>query len=163
MCFMVLLSMLNLLKKKSSEAQLAIEHLHQLKKRRPDENSLVTYDRGYNSFDLIFNHIYLDIDFLIRLKDSTLSTEIEKLTTSDDEIIKLYLNKQRTNRITDDKIREKFEKERYISLCVTKVQVTGKDSNEYTEPLLSSLPMDKFSKEDIKELYGLRWRIKTGI
>ena len=150
-----------LVEKKSSEAQLAIEHLHQLKKRRPDENSLVTYDRGYNSFDLIFNHIYLDIDFLIRLKDSTLSTEIEKLTTSDDEIIKLYLNKQRTNRITDDKIREKFEKERYISLRVTKVQVTGKDGNEYTETLLSSLPMDKFSKEDIKELYGLRWRIET--
>ena len=150
-----------LVEKKSSEPQLGIEHLHNLKKRRPDENFLVTYDRGYNAFDLIFNHIYLGVDFLIRLKDSTLAKEIEQLTTSDDEIIKLYLNKKITNRISDDKIREKFEKERYITLRVTKVQVTGKNGKQYTETLLSSLPMDKFSKKDMKRLYGLRWRIET--
>ena len=150
-----------LVEKKSSEAQLAINHVHNLKKRRPNEKSLVTYDRGYNSFDLIFNHLYLGVDFLIRLKDSTLSREIEKLTTSDDEIIKLYLNKEKTNKITNDKIRKKFEKERYITLRVTKVQITGKDGKQYTETLLSTLPMDKFSKKDMKQLYGLRWRIET--
>lgn len=79
--FRVLLLKLNRWKK-SSEAQLAINHLHNLKKKRiPDEKSLVTYDLGYTSFDLIFNHLYLGIDFLIKLKDSRIVTEIGNLTT----------------------------------------------------------------------------------
>lgn len=149
-----------IVEKKSSEAQLAIEHLYHVKNRRHDRKILVTYDRGYNSFDLIFNHIYLGVDFIIRLKDSVLSKEIEQLTNSDDEIIKLYLNKKKTNLINDENIRETFEKERYVTLRVTKVVIQGKEG-EYVETLLSTLPMDKFSRKEMKHLYGLRWEIET--
>ena len=33
--------------------------------------------------------------------------------------------------------------------------------NNISETLLSSLPMDKFSKKDMEWLYCLRWRIET--
>ena len=81
-----------------------------LKKRLPDKKVSVTYDRGYNSFELMFTHLDLDIDFLIRLKDSTLHKQIEQQTSSDDEIIRLFLNKKITNAITNDELRKKIRK-----------------------------------------------------
>ena len=91
----------------------------------PNQNIAVIYDRGYNVYDLIFNHLHLGVDFIIRLKDNFLEDEIAKLD-SDDEIMKLYLNKYITNTIEDDEIRKKYEKELSINLRVTKVEVTNK-------------------------------------
>ena len=54
--------------------------------------------------------MHLGVDFIIKLKDDFLEDEIAKLD-SDDEIIKLYLNKYSTNTIKDDKLQEKYEKE----------------------------------------------------
>lgn len=82
------------MEKDSGEVKLAIQHLHEIKKRLSDKKVSVTYDRGYNSFELMFTHLDLGIDFLIRLKDSTLHKQIEQQTSSDDEIIRLFLNKK---------------------------------------------------------------------
>jgi len=149
-----------IVEKKSSEVYLAIEHLKNVKKRHPQRKILTTYDRGYNSFELIFKHIELGVDFLMRLNDYTLHKEIEQLD-SDDEILRLYLNNNRTKLIKDKELREKFEKERYIDLRVTKVEITNPKGETYTETLLSTLKMDLFSKQDLKELYNLRWTIET--
>ena len=149
-----------IVEKKSSEVYLAIEHLKNVKKRHPKRKIITTYDRGYNSFELIFKHIELGVDFLMRLNDYTLHKEIEQLD-SDDEILRLYLNNNRTKLIKDKELREKFEKERYIDLRVTKVEITNPKGETYTETLLSTLKMDLFSKQDLKELYNLRWTIET--
>lgn len=42
----------------------------------------------------------------------------------------------------------KFNNERCITLRVTKVQITG-NGKQYAETLLSSIPMEKFSKKKI--------------
>ena len=149
-----------IVEKKNSEVKLAIEHLKKIKKRHPERKILVTYDREYPAFDLIFTHIELNIEFLIRLDDMTLHKEIEQLT-SDDEIMRLYLNKKRTNLIKIPELRKKYEKERYVDLRVTKVEITNPKGETYIETLLSNLPMDKFSKNELKELYNLRWTIET--
>ena len=149
-----------IVEKKSSEVYLAIEHLKNVKNRHPGRKILVTYDRGYNSFELMFKHMELGVDFLIRLDDSTLHKEIEQLD-SDDEILRLYLNNKRTKRIKDQDLREKFEKERYVDLRVTRVEITNPKGETYTETLLSTLKMDIFSKEDLKELYNMIWTIET--
>ena len=149
-----------IVEKKSSEVYLAIEHLKNVKNRHPGRKILVTYDRGYNSFELMFKHMELDVDFLIRLDDSTLHKEIEQLD-SDDEILRLYLNNKRTKLIKDQDLREKFEKERYVDLRVTRVEITNPKGETYTETLLSTLKMDIFSKEDLKELYNMIWTIET--
>ena len=149
-----------IVEKKNSEVKLAIQHLNNVKKRHPQRKILVTYDRGYPAFELIFTHIDLNTKFLIRLDDRTLHKEIEQLN-SDDEIMRLFLNNKRTKLITNPELREKFEKERYIDLRVTKVKITNPEGTTYTETLLSNLPMNEFTKQDLKELYNLRWTIET--
>ncbi|PCH67314.1 MAG: hypothetical protein COC06_11430 [Bacteroidales bacterium] len=47
----------------TGEKSLAIEHL-----QYAQSDDLVIYDRGYPSFDLIYEHLQLDIDCLIRVK-----------------------------------------------------------------------------------------------
>lgn len=149
-----------IVEKKNSEVKLAIEHLNNVKKRYPKRKILVTYDRGYSAFDLIFTHIDSNINFLIRLDDRTLRKEIEELS-SDDEIMRLFLNNKRTRLITNPELREKFEKERYVDLRVTQVEITNPEGTTYTETLLSNLSMNEFTKQDLKELYNLRWTIET--
>ena len=150
-----------IVEKNSGEARLAIQHLHEIKKRLPDKKVSVTYDRGFNSFELIFTHLNLDIDFLIRLKDSTSHKQIEQQTTSDDEMIRLYLNKKITNTITNDELRKKYEKERYIDLRVTKVLIHPPKGKPYMETLLSTFSMEEYSKKDMAKAYDLRWTIET--
>ena len=149
-----------IVEKKNSEVKLAIQHLKNIKNRHHQTKILVTYDRGYPAFDLIFTHIALNTKFLIRLDDWTLHKEIAQLT-SDDEILRLYLNNKRTKLLTIPELRKKFEKERYIDLRVTQVEITTPEGKTYTETLLSNLPMDEFTKQDLKELYNLRWTIET--
>ena len=149
-----------IVEKKNSEVKLAIQHLKNIKNRHHQTKILVTYDRGYPAFDLIFTHIALNTKFLIRLDDWTLHKEIAQLT-SDDEILRLYLNNKRTKLLTIPELRKKFEKERYIDLRVTQVEITTPEGKTYTETLLSNLPMEEFTKQDLKELYNLRWTIET--
>ena len=99
-----------IVEKNTSEAELAIQHLNEIKKRYENQKMSVTYDRGYNSFDLIFTHLDLNIDFLIRLKDSTLHKEIERQMTCDDEIIRIPINNSITRAITDDNLRKNMKK-----------------------------------------------------
>ena len=121
-----------IVEKDSGEVKLAIQHLHEIKKRLSDKKVSVTYDRGYNSFELMFTHLDLGIDFLIRLKDSTLHKQIEQQTSSDDEIIRL-----------------------------TRVLVHPPKGKPYVETLLSTFSMDEYSKKDMGKAYDLRWTIET--
>ena len=94
-----------MLKKNTTKSKLTVKHLQDIKKRIPNQNIAVIYDRGYNVYDLIFNHLNFEIDFIIRLKDDFFEDEIAKLE-SNDEIMKLYLNKYITNTIKDDKLQK---------------------------------------------------------
>lgn len=150
-----------IVEKNSGEVKLAIQHLYEIKERLPDKKVSVSYDRGFNSFELVFTHLDLDIDFLIRLKDSTLRKQIEQQISSDDEVIRLYLNKKITNAITNDELRKKYEKERYTDLRVTKVLIHPPKGKPYMETLLSTFSMDEYTKEDMGKAYELRWTIET--
>ena len=60
---------MNLLKKNTNESKLAVMHLQDINRRFPNQKIAVIYDRGFNVYDLIFNHLHFGIDFIIRLKD----------------------------------------------------------------------------------------------
>ena len=53
---------------------------------------------------------------------------------------------------TNPEIREYFEKEIYVDVRITKVEITKANGETYIETLLSTLPMEEFSKEELKEL-----------
>ena len=67
----------------------------------------------------------------------------------------------KTNTIEDDEIREKYEKELSINLRVTQVKVTNKKGETYNEILLSTLPMERYSRKELKTLYKYRWEVET--
>lgn len=137
-----------IVEKNTSEAELAIKHLKEIKKRYKNQKISVTYDRGYNSFQLMFTHLDLEIDFLIRLKDTTFNKEIERQMTSDDQIIRIPINNNITKTISNDKLRKKYEKETYVDLRVTKLEITPPKGKPYIETLISTFSMDDFIKED---------------
>lgn len=149
-----------IVEKNHGEVKLAIKHLKELVERKPNRKMCVTYDRGYCAFDILFTHLYYGMDLLLRMDSRFLHKEIEQLP-SDDEILRININNKKTNAISNPEIREYFEKEIYVDVRITKVEITKANGETYIETLLSTLPMEEFSKEELKELYGYRWEIET--
>ena len=142
--------------KGASEPKLAIEHMKNLSERINLEKTITLYDRGYNSLELILQHFICGSKFLIRLKTTTFQKE-RKSNTSKDKIVQVSLNKKRVKAYEDKEIQDFLKNTPYINLRITEVEL---ESGE-TELLLSNLPMDEFTANDLKELYHKRWRIET--
>ncbi len=142
--------------KGSSEPKLAIEHIKNLSERMNLEKTITLYDRGYNSIKLILEHFIHDSYFVIRSKITMFKNE-RKLMKSNDEIMQISLAQKRTGSIEDDEIEDFLKNTPYINLRITEVEL---ESGE-TECLLSNLPMDEFTANDLKKLYNKRWKIET--
>lgn len=95
--------------------------------------------------------------YLIRLKNSTFKQKIKNMK-SDDEIIQINLTNAILNRIRDENLRKKLEKQRRLSIRIVKVKLKTGD----IEILATNLTNEKFSVEELKELYSQRWTIETG-
>ena len=142
------------------------------------DKAIFIADRNYVSYNL-FEHIRNTGNyFLIRIKDINSKTSLTKRFKSlpskgvfDKEVDITFTNKQ-----TND-IKEKPEK--YISIMsnqkfdyldsnnhfyeasyrFVRIRIDGKD--EQYETIITNLPKDEFSSNDIKELYKLRWDIEV--
>lgn len=121
---------------RGNERILAEKHLDKLK-QFSNYNILVTLDRGYPSGKLLRLIMEHGFHFVMRC-DKTFLRAI-KFNGSDQVITHCF--------------------------CKEKVPLTFrltaiKTSDSTTEYLLSNLPMEMFSKEDLGELYHLRWQIE---
>lgn len=141
-----------------SEVTLAMRHLDTLKERHDMKKVITIYDRGYGSMELITKSLQMNTKFLIRLPKNILKRERKKMKTND-EIIPVKMNATRYKRFNDPKLKEYAEKEAYYNLRIAIVDI---DNENEKEILLTNLDPKKFSTEDLKELYGQRWRIETG-
>ena len=130
------------------ESKLALQHLQFCNK-----NDLVIYDRGYPSYDLIYEHYIKGIDFLIRAKvgfNNITKTFILSGKTS--EIVDLYPGKN-TN-ITG----KQYKKDTAIKVRLIRIELSGGE----TELLITSLlDADKYTYQMFKKLYFKRWKIET--
>ena len=139
-----------------SEIELAKENLNSIKDTIDMEKLITIYDRGYNSLELILHTIQLNSKFLIRLKSPTFKKERESMQT-DDELITIRLNSSHTQDIKDEPLKQ-YAKDLYeIKLRITNVTLK---TNEI-ETLVSNIPFEEFNTEEMKELYGKRWRIEN--
>ena len=146
--------------------------------RYKDSKAVFIADRNYISYNL-FEHIRKTGNyFLIRVKDIDSKTSLTKRFKSLPS--KGAFNKEFkitfTNRNTND-IKSKPEK--YITIMpnqkfdyldednnfyeanyrFVRIRIDGKD--EKYETIITNLPSDEFTSEDIKELYRLRWDIEV--
>lgn len=133
---------------KTGEVQLAKEHLKFTK-----EKDLIIYDRGYPSFDLMYQHLSLKRDFLIRVKESfnnvTKNFVASKKRT---KIVSIHPGKNM------DLTNKNYTKE--TSVKVRLISVILKDGTR--EILMTSLlDSKKYSNKIFKDLYFKRWRVET--
>ena len=130
------------------EGKLALEHLLYANK-----NDLVIYDRGYPSFDLIYEHYQFDINFLIRTKAgfSRKTKEFEKRGRST-QIVNIYPGQHR-----------KIVDKEYNSNTKVKVRLVRVELPDGEVELLITSLMDikRYPTGLFKELYFNRWGIET--
>ena len=130
------------------EGKLALEHLLYANK-----NDLVIYDRGYPSFDLIYEHYKLGINFLIRVKaDFSIKTKEFIKSGRSTQIVDIYPGQHR-----------KIVDKEYNSNTMVKVRlVRVKLPDGEVELLITSLmDIKKYPTALFKELYFKRWGIET--
>lgn len=140
-----------------------------------NEKAVFIADRGYESLNVFAHAIENKSRFIIRAKDSggkTCMLNTFNLPDEDefDVDIKRYLTRQMTKEIknqpevyksisnrTFDYI-EKGSKELYfMEFRVVRFKISD---NGY-ECIITNLPRDEFSADDIKKIYGLRWGIEN--
>ena len=133
---------------KQGERELAISHLSNCEK-----GDLIIYDRGYPSYDFIYQHLRRDLDYLIRVKVSFSKT-----------IIAFEKSKKRSQ-ITDiyPSEKAKFSDKPYDKNTAIKVRLVRVELPKgRVEILITSLLDNKVYPSSIfKTLYAKRWGVET--
>ena len=121
---------------KTSERELAKQHLEQINHEKLSKNSIVIFDRGYPSYEMFD---YLDTKnllFLMRVSSS----------------FKTVQNIDSNDCILEYKIKKKCRK-----LRVIKIEL----SNNITEILVTNIFDQNIRYDEFKELYFLRWGVES--
>ena len=146
--------------KKINEVELALKHLDNLNQRIDMTNTITTYDRGYDSLELMLKHKSMNSYFLIRLKSDDFINERKHMKTHD-ETIDIKINAIRTQNFHDKETKKKAIESRSTEIRITEIELETKTGKKYTEILASNLPFEEFTTQDLKELYNKRWKIET--
>ena len=145
--------------KKTSERSLAINHINDLKNKINLTKTVIIYDRGYPSTKLILHHLINNSHFIIRLKEDDYKKQRAKMT-SNDENIEIKVKKIHKNDLTKQ---EKIiaEKIGNPTLRIVNIPLTRSNGEKYIETLITDIPKEIFTSEDLKKLYGTRWETET--
>ena len=134
----------------ANERELASGHLKKLKDFCDEAGTdssleLITMDRGYPSEALIQQAIEYGISFVFRVNQKHFWKELLCLKDTDKDTI--ITHKGLTLRAVQVPLKEK--------------EITKSGEVIKMATLLTNLPSDKYSTDDIAELYHLRWNIET--
>ena len=142
--------------RKSSESDLAIDHLEDVKNKINLQKTISICDRGYVSKKFMLKIMQLNSYFVIRFKKDTFIEQRYK-TTSDDEIIEVPLNNTFIKTIKDEELREFASKQEKLKVRIVNIQLpTGE-----IETLTTNLFDESMTIEDFKTIYNKRWTIET--
>jgi len=139
-----------------------------------DKKTIITADRLYEYYNLFETIAKKGLSYVIRIKDIDSNGILSALTLpSSDEfdmhIHKIFTRKQ-TNEVKNNKELYKFfpDKQRFdffdenglyeFNARIVRVKL----DNEKYQCLITNLDTDKFSSDDIKAIYKLRWGIEIG-
>ena len=120
------------------------------------ENSILTLDRGYVSLELMAWLKELNIYFIQRLKNNTYKAEVNQIRTNDSPI-NIKLNSSRLRSFKNQELKEKYNKELYLKLRLITVEL----ENGQKERLLTNIPPEIMTTDEIYHIYGDRWIIET--
>ena len=114
------------------------------------------FDRNYNAMELYARLIEMNSYFIVRLKKDSYKNERSKIT-SDDSPINLELTPERLKKFYDPELKEKYSKMWSIGLRIVTITLNTGEK----EVLLTNLPQNIMSKDDLEYLYSKRWGIET--
>jgi len=117
---------------------------------------VVVMDRGYPSTAAFIRMMDKKIFFLTRLKSVDYKKEQSELTNSD-SWVNIVLDKSRIRHYEGSAIGERMKELGSINLRMVKIALD--DSTH--EVLITNLPKEKFSSEQLGEIYHMRWGIET--
>lgn len=133
-----------------NERACAMDHLQKLNK-----GDLVVYDRGYQSFSLMFMHFKLGIDFVMRMETTTTFNAVKEFANSKsyDQIVELV---PAEGSLT--KIRRSCPEVEFSGLKVRLI----KYKVEKKEYILATSLLDKkkFLRKDFPDIYHSRWGVE---
>ena len=98
----------------------------------------------------------LNIYFVQRINKDFYKAEVNRIKERDSPI-SIKLNASRLRGFKDPELKEKYSKKSYLNLRLVTVEL---DSGEI-ERLLTNIPPEIMSTEDIYHIYGERWIIET--
>ena len=142
-----------------SETNMMIDHINAMKQNNLIDNykSIILADRNYRNLGFFFNSIQTNQKFLIRIASKVYKKETDKMKTND-EIIEIGYehNRAKYYKDTNEELYDYLKAGNKIKIrCVRTTLDTGE-----IEYLLTNIEKEKFTTEDIKELYNLRWKIE---
>lgn len=141
----------NITNKSTSEIEHALMHLDDVKNKIDLTKTITTYDRFYNSIEIMFKTMLLDSYFIIRGKTHTFKKQQNKMKKEGktDETHEI-------NNFFTEEVKKFARKTREIKVRIVFVKLkTGE-----TETLFTNLPKEIATPEELKELYGTRWTIE---
>ena len=142
--------------RKSGEANLAMNHLEDVKDKINLQKTITICDRGYGSKKLMLKFMQLRSYFVIRLRNDIFIDQRYKMTT-DDEIIEVPLYKSFIKKISDVNLRRFAKKHKKLKLRIINIELpTGE-----IETLATNLFDESMTTNDFKEIYNKRWTIET--
>lgn len=145
----------------SSEKEFASKHIDEFCPKYSDK-AIFTFDRGYPSMKLVTQLIKNNQFFLFRLPSIFLKSYTEKLQNGEDKIIDVTFDRKSTNYYREDIQFRQYLMNTTFHLRFTKI-IIGKDADDQdiVEILMSNLPKEEYSMDDLMELYHLRWTVET--
>jgi Transposase DDE domain len=130
------------------EGELAKQHLSHTR-----EKDLIIYDRGYPSFDLVYNHNRKNVDYLVRVK-----TDFSNLT-------KAFVASGKTSQTADIHPSQNksysdkpYDKDSTIKVRLIRIELS---SGQIEVLMTSLLDSKKYRQKIFKELYFKRWGVET--
>ena len=133
-------------------------------------------DRGYENYNIFAHAEHKGMYYLIRVKDVTsngIASKLTMLPESDefDEWVNLTLTKKQTNEVKANPQKYRIIMKKtpfdYLDLHFNKFYemkmrvVRFPISQDSYECIITNLPQEKFSSDEIKQLYAKRWGIET--
>ena len=141
---------------KEGELPLMQENLSNIENMICPEKSVFIFDRNYNAMELYARIIKMNSYFVVRLKDDFYKKERSKIT-SNDSPIQLELTSDRLKKFHNPELKEKYSRMWTIDLRIVTITL----ENGKTETLLTNLPSELMTIDDLEYIYGKRWGIET--
>jgi hypothetical protein len=124
--------------------------------------ALFIFDRGYVSIRLIDQIFGRGQFFLIRANSTDYRNYFDQVEVGEDKEIEMKFERKNTNHYRNDvKFRTRLLNTTYKVRFAKIVIGTDDEGNENVEYLMTNLPKEKVTTEELKEAYWIRWPVEV--